>query len=498
MSRVIGIDLRKSAVRIAVIRTGFRTTVIEAFAEVSRVDHPELSTALSQGFIALGDKAQRVDTVVTAVSGGQAFLVPLEFPKSAERKIDELMPFELEAELPLEIDELTFGYQFLARSPKDPIIPCLVACARREVVQGLIDSVRAGAGHEPEKVGVTSLELGELVHLWPGIGAGEPAAIVDIGEDTTDICFLDGGAVLGARTLSLGFSSFPHQTQAFLAQVRQTLGAHASRRNMRPTEGLYLVGEGALTTGLVDLISSSLEIRVSTLTPETLPVGSTLPGLTLDANLLAGYARALGTALHGAKSKGFDLRRGPLAFSRGYGYVKERAPLLLALGVTILVSFIFATWAEGRALDREHEVLAQTLSEVTEATFGEATDSPDEARAMMDRFLGAKPEDPMPYMDGFGAAVALAKAVPGDIVHDVELFDYSKGKLKLRGLVSTTDDAQRVAKALDEDECIQDTKVTKITQVVNSERARYLLEADIRCPFDPQPVEAKKKPGASQ
>jgi general secretion pathway protein L len=497
MSRVIGIDLRKSTVRLAVIRTGFRSTVLEAFAEVSRLEHPELGAALGRAFADLGDKSHRVDTVVAAVGGGQSFLVPLEFPKSAERKIDELLPFELEAELPVEIDELTFGYQLSAVSSKAPVIPCLVAAARREVVRSLIDAVRTGTGHEPEKVGVSSLELGELVHLWPGLGAGEPAAIIDIGEDTTDICFVDSGVVRGARTLSLGFSGFPRQTQAFVAQVRQTLSAHASREGMRGTENIYLVGEGAQTFGLGDMLASALEVRVSSLGPETLPQGAVTPGLTLDTTHLAGFARALGTALHGAKARGFDLRRGPLAFARGYGYVKERAPLLLALGVTIMVSFIFATWAEGRALEREHEVLAQTLSDVTLTTFGEATDNPDEARAMMDRFLGAKPEDPMPYLDGFGAAVALSKAVPSDIVHDVELFDYSKGKLKLRGLVSSTDEAQRVAKALDDDECIQDSKVTKITQVVNSDRARYLLESDVRCPFDAQPEEAKKKVGAT-
>jgi general secretion pathway protein L len=501
MSRVIGVDLRKSTVRLAVVRSGFRSLEVEAFAEASRLEHPSVEAALRHALANLGDKALRVDAVVAAIGGATSFLVPLEFPKSAERRIDELVPFELEAELPIDLAELTYGYQILKAEgarEKEGAVQCLVASARRDQVQSLLATVREGLGFEAERVGVSSLELGGLVHIWPFIGASEAAAVIDIGEDSSDICLVDAGTVRGARTLGIGYSHFPTQAATLVAQVRQTLSSHASKPAARAIETVYLVGEGAAVAGIHELLASGLEVRVTSLGAESARTGTFALGSPLDPSLVGNFGRALGIALHAVHGPGFDLRRGPLAFSRGYGYLKERAPLLLALGVTILLSFVFATWAEGRALDREHEMLAQTLSEVTRATFDEATDSPDEARALMDRFLGIKPEDPMPYMDGFGAAVALSKAVPGDIVHDIELFDFSKGKLKLRGLVGSTDDAQRAAKALGEIECIHDPKVTKITQVVNSDRARYLLEADIRCPFDRQPEEAKKKPGVTQ
>lgn len=115
---------------------------------------------------------------------------------------------------------------------------------------------------------------------------------------------------------------------------------------------------------------------------------------------------------------------------------------------------------------------------------------------MMNRFLKVNPDDPMPYMDGFGAIVALARLIPMDLTHDVEQYEFTKGKLKIRGLVDSTEDAQEVAKLLEGDECLSEVKITKITQVVNSERARYMLEADVRCPLDRQPEDAKKKPAA--
>jgi general secretion pathway protein L len=496
MSRVIGVDLRKSTVRLAVVRSGFRALEVEAFVEASLQEFETVGEALKHAFAQLGDKGSRVDTVVAAIPGGQAFLVPLSFPGSAERRLEELIPFELEAELPIDVDELTFGYQVLDRKRGRGVesgFSCLVACARRDHVEGVIQVVRQGLGHEPERIGVSSLELAALTHLWPGMGVGEPAVLVDVGEDSTDICVVEAGLVRMARTLNLGYGHFPAQSAHFAAQLRQTLSAYSAQSSGRGPETLTLVGEGAALEGLQEMLGTSLEVRVLRLGAESALTGS-LSKLSSEAQGRVGdFARALGAALHGAKGRGYDLRRGALAYARGYGYIKERAPLLFALGVTILLSFLFATWAESRALEREHELLMETLRNATSATFGESTDNPDEARTMIDRFLKANPDDPMPYMDGFGVAVALSEAVPLEIVHDVEQFEYTKNKLKIRGLVSTTDEAQQVAKGLEEDPCIHDAKITKITQVVNSERARYMLEADIRCPLDRRPEEAKKK-----
>jgi len=503
MSRVIGVDLRASAVRLCVVRSGFRVLEVEAFAEAPIQESETASDALRRALALLGDKANRVDTVVAAVPGGQCFLVPLSFPGSAERRLEELIPFELEAELPIDVDELTFGYQVTDKkrgSDGQVGVSCLVACARRERVESIIRSVREGLGHEPERIGVSSLELAELTWLWPGMGAGEPTVLVDVGADSSDICVVEAGLVRMARTLNLGFAQFPAQASHFSAQLRQTLSAFAAQRGTRMPETLTLLGEGARLEGLSEMLGAALEVRVVPLNADSALPGSLSKLPPESQERLGDFACALAVALHAAKGRGFDLRRGALAYARGYGYVKERAPLLSALGVTILFSFLFATWAESRAQDREHELLMETLRNATETIFGESTDNTDEARAMIDRFVKANPDDPMPYMDGFGAAVALAEAVPLEIIHDVEQFEYSKGKLKIRGLVSTTDEAQQVAKGLEEDPCIHEAKITKITQVVNSDRARYMLEADIHCPLDRAPTDAKKKAstGATQ
>jgi hypothetical protein len=188
--------------------------------------------------------------------------------------------------------------------------------------------------------------------------------------------------------------------------------------------------------------------------------------------------------MHGVRGKGFDLRQGELVYERGYEHVKQRAPLLAGLMAAVMLSFFFSIWAESRALAAENEALLTSLREVTRSTFGVETADPDEAEVELEKARKSKPEDPMPYLDGFGVAVALATTLPTGVVHDVEEFDVAKGKVKMRGLVASASDAQTVAKHFGEHPCIHEPNVTKITQVVNTERERYTMEAEVRCPED--------------
>ena len=51
-------------------------------------------------------------------------------------------------------------------------------------------------------------------------------------------------------------------------------------------------------------------------------------------------------------------------------------------------------------------------------------------------------------------------------------------------------DAQTIATEIGKHPCVKDAKIAKITQQVNSDRQKYVLELDVRCGDDT----AKKKP----
>ncbi|HSC88864.1 MAG TPA: hypothetical protein VLC09_16390, partial [Polyangiaceae bacterium] len=458
MSRVLGIDARDDRVRALALNVSYRKLALEATSEQLVADHGSLEAALRACFVQIGgDDQHRFDTVVTSLEGQRTFVHRLSLPAAAQKRLDELLPFELEAQLPVEIDEVVFAHEVLprARGNSGPLT-VLTVSARTEHVRGRIELFERALGRGPDRVGATSIELGQLARVHAELRAGV-VAVLELGRGLSDVCLLDGGIVQGARSLGQGVEAFPSRAQGYLAQLRQTLSGFATATG-RTVERIRVTGEGARLEGLCTLLAEGLGVDVAPLAePE-------LEGVTDAAREhLAGGTRALSAALHGARGKGFDLRQGPLAYQRGYSYLKERAPLLAGMGAAVVISFLFATWAEGRVLDSERESLVQSLEQLTKATFGEAVSDPEEAMTQLDQAQRNKPEDPMPYMDGLGVAAALAETMPEGIRHDAEEFDFSKGKLKMRGVVDSTDEVQRVAKALDEHRCIENATVTKIS-----------------------------------
>lgn len=492
MTRAIGIDVEGPVARVAVVRMLYRKTEVESFIE--EVEGPEDVPGAALARAVARAKTAHVDAVATTLPGTRTFVHALSLPLSSEKRLAELLPFELEAELPIEIDELVFDHRMQKR---DGAISVLAVAARTEHVKALLASVKESAGVEAERVGDSALELAQLCRLSPLLLAPGPLLLLDVGAARSDACIVSSGEAAHARSFPLGTSAFPGDAEELSRRIKQTLAAHATRTG-KSVERAYLSGEGASLAGLAEYLSGQLGLEIAELPelglefPLPAPASAEVVSEGLPTRAQAPrFARAIGSALSAARGGGFDLRQGPLAFERGYAHLKERAPLLAGLGFAIVVSFLFATWAEGRALDRKHEALAASLEQITKDTFGTPTSDPDEASELLAKVQKSKPEDPMPYLDGFGAAVVIAETLPAGIKHDIEQFEYTKGKLKLRGLVDSTDEAQRVAKALGEHRCFGEPVITKISQVVNSERERYNLEVDVICPEEMDP---SKKP----
>jgi general secretion pathway protein L len=482
MAKLVGIDIRTHSVRAACIRTGYRTLTVEALAEIDRADVQTLEQAIQAVGLPL---IQHVDGVATVIGGEQAFVHRLELPLTAAKQLAEVLPFELEAQVPVDIDELVYDHVLLPREPgAGATLELLTASARVETVRGCIAVVREAIGHEPERVGCGALPLANLATVAPELGMPGPIAVCDLGDRRTDILVLSAGKPIFARTVSMGIEGLPETAPRLAALLRQTFAA-AGVRTGNPITALYLCGVGASAPGAEAYLASELGVTVKPFT--RLQVAGLDPS---QAEALPRFARALGLAL-GLRARPLDpdLRQGPLSFQRGFGFLRDKAPLLGGLAATVLVSFFFNAWADLRALGQERETLGVALASLTEQALGSETDDPEQAMELLENLAGAD-RDPMPRLDAFDVMVELSKAVPPEIVHDVDELDFQREHAVIRGVVGTTAEAQQIADQLGKHECLKDVKISKVTQAVNSSRQKYVLELEVVCPEE---AAAKKK-----
>src|SRR5690606_16050407 len=188
---------------------------------------------------------------------------------------------------------------------------------------------------------------------------------------TTEVVFLSQGQAVLARTGSSGVQGLPETAPALAAALRQTLARWGVTAGT-PVQAAYLLGGGAAAQGAGEYLTYELGVVVLPLPP--LHFDSLTPD---QAALVPRFAKALGLALSvGGRARDLNLRQGELAYQRGYGFIKEKVPLLAGLGAAIVISFVFSAWAEGVSLSRENEALKASLAAQTTAAFDKEIEDP--------------------------------------------------------------------------------------------------------------------------
>jgi general secretion pathway protein L len=257
---------------------------------------------------------------------------------------------------------------------------------------------------------------------------------------------------------------------------------------------VYLVGSGAGAPGARDFFQGELGIEVAPLPPARIEDVTTEHLASIPR-----FAKALSLALSlTSRSKGYNLRRGALAYERGYGFLRDKVPLLSGLVAVVVFSFFFAAWAELRSLGQERETLETALGSVTKDVFGESTSDPQRVSELLDKSSIGVDDDPLPHVDAFDVMVQLAQAVPESMTHDVEELEVQRGHATIHGIVPAIPDAQQIAASLKGVRCFSDVKITRTVQEIGpGNRQKYTLEFDLKCPSEGKDKEKGTPAGSS-
>lgn len=495
----LGIDIGSASVKVAVVRSAYRRL---ALARVATVDVEEAGGQVPAVRLAVATALQgdqpgttlSPDAIAVTIEGSRAAIHRLLLPAAAQKQLADVLAYELESQIPFDMEGAVFDWRLLERAAEDGQLTIIAAVARIEDVKSRIDLVHEAAGQEPERVGVGAFALGSLVPYVPGLSDGGAVAIVDIGAKASEVLILEDGEPVFARTLSTGTSGLPASAQRLVRDLRTSFAAHQAQGGRAPSR-IYLCGGGAFSSGAEAFLSGSLDVPVQAL-PEP-----QLEGTQLDpaaARELPKYAKAIALALSLAgRGTGMNLRRGALAYERGFGWVRERVPVLAGLAAVILVSFVFSAWARLHTVHKDRDALQEALGQVTKEVLGTEATTAQDAQDLLTKATSLGDEDPMPHADAFDVMVYLSNAVPTSMKHDIEELDVQKSHVTIRGVVGSVSDAQTIQEDLGEDKCLSNVKVKSTTQAVGTDRQKYVLEMDLRCPEDVTGGPAKKKPGES-
>lgn len=497
MSTFLGIDIGNTAVKVAVIRTAYRKVQLAGVASVEVAQAGGVVEAISAATrMIIGEGKTTGDAVAVSMEGSRTTVKIVGLPQTAQKTVGDVLRFELEAQLPFDIAEAVFDYRVLPglREAKGEELGVLVGLAKIADVQSRIDLTKTALGVEPERVGLGAFPIANLVPWLPGTAEGI-VAICDLGTVSSDLVVLKNGEPVFARTVGLGTKGLPGTAAKLARELRTTVAAHRAQGGEPPTR-LFLCGGGAYVSGAEAFLSSAIDMPVEALPMPTIEMA--MGAMTPDfAATNARFAKAIGLALGlGPRQTGLNLRKGPLAFERGFAWIKEKVPILAGLAAVILVSFFFSAWAQLYAKSKEKTALEGALGQVTKEVLGEETQSAERAKDLLAKQTAINDEDPLPHADAFDVMVKISELIPQSMVHDIEELDVQKGHVVLHGIVGSIPEAQQIKTNVANEKCFSDAKITRTNQVVGDNRQKYVLEFDIKCPEDQKGGKAKK-PGAA-
>src|SRR5580692_5251358 len=289
----LGLDIGGSKVKAALVRSAYRKVTLEALSSVDIDEGGDPQAAIRTAVTTVLGQMTAADSLAAALEGSHTVVRIVKLPAGALKQIADVLPFELEAQVPIEISESVFDYKVLASKGGEPEVSVLVAVARTEDVRARIELVKASSLMEPERIDVGGFPIANLLPYVSALGEDGPVVVVDLGARSSEVLVLVEGEVLFARTLSFGTSGLPSSAPLLGREIRVSIGAFRAGGGAQPTH-VFLCGGGALESGAASFLSGELGLACEPLPAPSLEMGAIEPLQLLHIGV---FAKSIGLAL---------------------------------------------------------------------------------------------------------------------------------------------------------------------------------------------------------
>jgi len=196
LKNVVGLDMGTHSLKAVEVRQTLRGFEVVALRTLPRRDSETPLPELVKRFVALHHIS--TEHVVTALRGDRISTRHLSFPFGERRKITAAVPFEVEEELPFDLEDCVIDWESIRsdRSSADVV----ASVARRGDISELVETLHA-AGCPPRTLEAEGLVLSNLTSMFDLPGT---RMLVDLGHAKSTCCVMVDGQAVAARTIPVG------------------------------------------------------------------------------------------------------------------------------------------------------------------------------------------------------------------------------------------------------------------------------------------------------
>ena len=175
------------------------------------------------------EKGIKPAPLVVSLNGQTVFPRFAKFPSVSQEKLEELVRYEVEQNVPFPIDEIVCDHQFTGTTAEGEKAAMIVA-AKVDQVRAVTDAVTA-AGLSPQIVDVSPMAVYNAFR-WSNPGAGGCSVILDIGSRTTGLILVENEKIYNR--------SIPVAGNTITKDIAQTFGCSLEEAEQLKLERGYV------------------------------------------------------------------------------------------------------------------------------------------------------------------------------------------------------------------------------------------------------------------
>lgn len=515
MAHLVGVEISSTCIRVVTVDANFRQSVVSSAKSIA-VEPGETPESLWQRVRA--ELPPEIESVALGVDGRVTSTRLLSFPFTDLRRLDSVIEFELESQVPYALDETATTYVVIEKGTDSTQL--VVALTPKEPLLAHFAAMHA-VGIEPRSA---ILQAGVLSELPVSGDKDITSAILSIGSVTSHLAAIRRGlryarslrvggtdvdriiarrlniSAVEAKTLketrgSLGVTHTDPNDTALSNAISEGLGplvtAMMSTFKTLPNsvlpQRLYITGGMSRLPGLPEYLAHKLGIPVEIIDlpraindvakiPEGMVIG---PEYAVAAGLVLSQAR-------NARNTALNFRRGELAYSGDFQVYRGE---IIRIGVGIAAMFFLAmigSIVRYSMISAEEKALNAAFCQTTQKIVGREICDPTAAIATLKQAPGTAEGVAIPSY----SASALLEMMSRNLGTDVDVqfeelefrLDPTGDKINGKGEAASFEATEQIVAQLKRDPCVQSAEISKQKKTKNSGRVEFNLTVKVECP----------------